>query len=229
MIDLVLIPFAGGTSLIYEKWVFSSNINLIRIDFKGHGFRIKELLYTSFDEMVKDVAIQIDQNRKNDSIVVFGHSMGGLVTWSIAKELEQDYRIKQLVVSACLPPHLFNESQYEEMTSDEGLADFLIRNNRVTKKRLESRFFCKNLFPAIKNDYKLISTHKHEQEQVLDINIACFYGIQDELMPCDKMNEWERYTNADFMIKGFQGNHFYIEDSNNREEIIAAIESLAEE
>ena len=227
MVDLVLIPFAGGTSLTFDQWSFSSNINLIKIDYKGHGFRMKEPLYDTFEEMVQDVAYQIEKNKKSEAIAIFGHSMGGLVAWDTAKLLsEQGFEIRHLFISACLPPHLFNESMYQEMATDEWQHNFLTQYGRIEKDRMESRFFKKRIYPSIKNDYRLISIHKHEDIQQLGVDIACFYGIDDELMPSKGMECWEEYTANSFMMKGFPGEHFYIENSENQKRIVKEIELL---
>lgn len=227
MTDIFLLPFAGGTSLTYGEWEFSGDIRPVPLDYKGHGFRMKEPLYQTFEEMVNDIADQIADKRENDDIAIFGHSMGGLVAWDVTKSLtDRGMNVKYFFVSACLPPHLFNERLYEEMATDKWLTEFLSEYSRVRQNRLQSKYFKKNIFPAVRNDYHLISIHKHEKVRVIHTNISCFYGRDDKLMPCSGMGSWREYTKGTFRKQAFSGEHFYIENPDIREEVIAAIESL---
>lgn len=230
MTDLFLLPFAGGTSLIYNDWIFPSSINAIALDYKGHGFRMKTPLYESFEEMVEDIADQIKSRSDSDKISIFGHSMGGLVAWDVADRLiGEGIQVRSIIISACLPPHLFNECKYEEMATDEWLLDFLTKYSRIKQDKMKSKFFKTSLYPAIRNDYRMISLHKHEEIRTRSFNIACFFGTQDELMPNLGMEQWKEYTEGEFLLKGFQGEHFYIEDESNRKEVVAAIESFIAE
>lgn len=230
MKDLFLLPYAGGTSLIYSEWEIPASINAIALDYKGHGFRIKEPLCDSFDEMVTDIGEQVKCKQKSETIAVFGHSMGGLVAWDVANKLVGDgVNVTDIIISACLPPHLFNEKMYTGMATDEWLIDFLKKYSRVSLEKMETKFFKKNLFPAIKNDYRLISIHRHEKIKRSGLNIACLYGEQDELMPENGMELWNEYTNGSFMLKGFSGEHFYIENKENRKGVVATIESFIKE
>ena len=225
MRDLFLLPFAGGTSLTYEEWKFDSEINVFPLDYKGHGFRMREPLYVSFEEMVKDIADQIEKLRSNYAISIFGHSMGGLVAWDVANLLVQrGICVTNIFVSACLPPHIFDESRYKEMATDNWLNDFLTEYSRIKIERTHSRYYRKNIFPAIKNDYRLISIHKHENIKKMNFNIASFIGENDYLMPSNGMELWGDYTTGKFMIRKFVGSHFYIEDKRNQGLITKTIE-----
>lgn len=227
MTDLFLLPFAGGTSLTYRDWTFPQTVNVIPLDYKGHGFRMKERLCDTFEEMVCDIAEQVRQKSQGNDIAVFGHSMGGLVAWDAAGKLEDEgIRISHVIISACLPPHLFSEKKYSVMATDAWLKDFLTTYGRIRPEKMESAFFRKTLYPAIRNDYRLISIHPHGEIRKQSLNLACFYGRQDEMMPSEGMDQWKDYTDRRFVLQGFQGSHFYIEDESNREEVMTAIVSF---
>ena len=139
MIDLVLLPFAGGTSLTYMEWRFSDSVNVIPLDYRGHGFRMTEPLYTFFEEMVNDVSTQIVNKRSNKRLCIFGHSMGALLGWDVLNDLKRKgVHVNHLFVSACLPPHLFNEKKYLEMASNNWLIPFLKKYSRIEPDRMKS-------------------------------------------------------------------------------------------
>ena len=230
MTDLFLLPFAGGASLMYENWQFPAGIRAIPLDYRGHGYRMREPLDDTFEELVGDLADQIRQKRSGAVLALFGHSMGGLAAWDTAVRLaEEGIPVNQVIVSACLPPHLFSEKKYTEMATDAWLETFLTEYGRMKPEKMESAFFRKRLYPAIQNDYRLLSVHRHGEIRTEAFSLACFYGQEDELMPRTGMEEWAAYTRARFCLKGFRGSHFYIEEEAVREEAIAAIEALLED
>ncbi len=225
MNDLFLVPYAGGTSLTYGEWSFSEITNPIPLDYSGHGLRMKEPLNASFEELVEDITLQVVKQCRNDSISLFGHSMGALVAFDVATNLEsKGFRVGNLYVSACLPPHLFDESKYIEMCTDKWLDGFLVKYGRIGSNRTKSKYYQGKIYPAIKNDYRLLSVHRHGIIRELSTNITCFYGIQDDLMSSDGMESWGKYTSGKFMIKGLSGGHFYIESDENKRTIIHIIE-----
>jgi len=229
MSDLFLLPFAGGSSLIYERWHFQEPILAVPLDYKGHGYRMREPLCDSFEETVSDIAEQIRLKHSGNDISLFGHSMGGLVAWDTANRLaDEGLPVRNVIISACLPPHRFREEKYAMMATDEWLATFLARYGRIRPEKMETDFFRNRLYPAIQNDYRLISIHRHEEIRKRPFPLACFYGQQDELMPKEGMEEWEAYTESRFCLKAFRGSHFYIEDERSRKEVITAIESFIE-
>ena len=56
---LFCFPHAGGSSSIYLKWnnviENTSKMEIIPLEYKGHGYRMDEDFYNDFDEMVGDM------------------------------------------------------------------------------------------------------------------------------------------------------------------------------
>lgn len=61
-IKLICFPYAGGVSQFYVNIFFnnlSPNLELIPIEYSGHGSRYTEELFTSIDEFINDVILEI--------------------------------------------------------------------------------------------------------------------------------------------------------------------------
>ena len=69
---LYTIPFAGGSSLSYAGWnkYLSSDIELMNLDYSGHGKRIGEGLISNFDDVVSDILNQIKDSLNNRKFLI---------------------------------------------------------------------------------------------------------------------------------------------------------------
>lgn len=79
-IKLFTIPYAGGSSVVFQEWkkYFDNEIELIPIELAGRGKRFNNPLYNTLEEAVDDVLKQIQSCLvPGDDYALFGHSMGG--------------------------------------------------------------------------------------------------------------------------------------------------------
>lgn len=98
---LYTIPFAGGSSLSYLGWnkYLNSDIELVNLDYSGHGKRIGEVLISNFDDVVWDILTQIKDSLNNRKFLIYGHSMGGMVAYYISRILQEKF---QTIPELCL-------------------------------------------------------------------------------------------------------------------------------
>lgn len=83
----------GGTSLLYNGMVKNNNeyIEIVPIELSGHGKRMPEPVYNSFDEAVHDVYNFICKNVKEDTrYAILGYSMGSLLTYEVCCMLKNN-------------------------------------------------------------------------------------------------------------------------------------------
>lgn len=217
---IFLLPFAGGSSLIYNTWKFN-DFDPHPIEYSGHGFRYQEPLAESMEDIVRDVADQIQQiiTPGEAKFILFGHSMGGLVAWLTTQRLKPS----ALYVSACEPPNLLDARRYEKYGNEGALMSYIRDYQRLSEKRMKSNTFLNKLLPIIKNDYKILSEYKYEALGKLDIPVKIFYSKEDTLMRYEMMQSWSDYG-SDVQFYELSGDHFYIEDDDTRETIISRME-----
>jgi surfactin synthase thioesterase subunit len=87
MMNLFCIPFAGGNSYSYGelKRYVPESLNIIALDFPGHGKRMGEALLTNIHAMADDLYHQI-KDHLNRPYAVWGHSLGGIVSYLLLKK-----------------------------------------------------------------------------------------------------------------------------------------------
>lgn len=223
--ELYLLPYAGGSSLSYHGWHLGEDVKVIPLDYKGHGVRLRENYDKTFDELVDDIVEEISNRTNGMDVNVFGHSMGSLVAWdAVNKLINQGFKCNNLIVSACVPPHLFNFSMYNTLATQEGLLNFIRTGNRLSENQINSKLFRDIICPISLNDYRLLSEYRKEAWTKVDARITCLYGEADPMIDKNVMSVWQEYTTKELHEYIFPGDHYYIEDRHNLnriEEIMA--------
>ena len=93
-------PFAGGGATAYHRWSkrVLVGIEVARIQLPGREARLREPLYTRLDSLVDTLAEELIP-WVDGPFVLYGHSMGALLAFELARKLRKGYRL--------LPEHLF--------------------------------------------------------------------------------------------------------------------------
>ena len=107
---LFCFPHAGGSSSIYLKWnnviENTSKLEIIPLEYKGHGYRMDEDFYNDFDEMVGDMLKSVlDKLVLGDPFMIFGHSMGRMLPLRSQISLKKN-RFMQSIFSYQAGQHL---------------------------------------------------------------------------------------------------------------------------
>lgn len=130
---LFCFPHAGGSSSIYLKWnnviENTSKLEIIPLEYKGHGYRMDEDFYNDFDEMVDDMLKCVsDKLVQGDPFMIFGHSMGAYVAFKIANLLEKkQIYAKHLFLSGGAAPCYWtgNKKKVSDLPDDEFINEMI--------------------------------------------------------------------------------------------------------
>ena len=219
--NVFLLPFAGGSSLLYSQWKLDHF--LVRgIDYSGHGFRYQEPMARSMEDLAEDVIQQIESVQPEE-FFLFGHSMGGLLAWMVTQKLEEKPRV--LFISACEPPGCLDVGKYGKYQKENLLMQYIADYSRVPEKQRNSKVFRKILLPVIQNDFRILSEYVYEPAPVLDVPIVVLYSREDTMMRYEVMEKWRDYgRNVSF--RQIRGDHFYLEEEQNREQILEIITNV---
>lgn len=214
--ELYLLPYAGGSSLSYFRWEFGESIDVVPLDYKGHGTRFKEKLDSSFEELTKDITSLILNQTDGKNVNIFGHSMGSLVAWDVVNRLnDEGVECRNLIVSACPPPHLFNYEFYKSLATEDGFLRFIHNENRLRDNQVNSKLFREVIAPVAINDYKLLYKYRRRFGNKLRMQITCLYGDLDSMFDKNTLDGWQEYSTKRIIKKELKGNHYYIEKENN--------------
>jgi medium-chain acyl-[acyl-carrier-protein] hydrolase len=89
---LFCFPYAGGAALTFRTWPDSLpiTIQICPVELLGRGKRIASVPFTRLQLLVQAIAIAI-LPYLDKPFAFFGHSMGGLVSFELARLLRKKY------------------------------------------------------------------------------------------------------------------------------------------
>lgn len=222
MIKLFCVTYAGGTSKFFQGLSneLSGHIECIGIEYAGHGTRRAESLYTSFGEMVQDVAEQINEKLSmEDQFSLFGYSMGSLVAYDVlAKDLLKT-KASKLFVAAHNAPSISSIKKTYSTMPDEEFLKCMLEFGGIDKVFIQNKRFWPIYLPIIRNDYRLLEQYDFEKtKKQLSIGGGVFYSETDT--PYRDIEPWKNVFSKDLQIYKFEGSHFFM---RNNEKVIAKI------
>jgi medium-chain acyl-[acyl-carrier-protein] hydrolase len=143
----------------------------------------------------------------------FGHSMGALVSFELARELRRSYGLEpvHLFVSGCVAPQraeliprvlaLAPDQMLEEVRRWGGTPDEVLNDAELRELALV----------PLRADLALIERYSLEPELPLDCPITAFGGLQDEGVAPEVLDSWRKQSTAGFSMHMFSGGHFFIQ------------------
>ncbi len=145
----------------------------------------------------------------------FGHSMGGLVSFELARLLRREYGLSpvHLFVSAHRAPQVPDpDAPIHALPNPEFLQE-LRRYNGTPEAVLENAELMQLLLPTLRADFAVVETYAYTPEQPLDCPITAFGGLDDREVSSNELEAWREQTKASFVLKMFPGDHFFLDSA----------------
>lgn len=217
-IQLIIFHHAGGSSLAYralEKF-FPKNIKVKYIDLPGRIIFSSQKPYKNMQELIKRLSIKLSQEIQG-KYVMFGHSMGAIVAFELARNLTKFYNMnpQHLLVSGCCAPSRYSNSKpiINSFLSDEELTQILIDTESVQPEVLQNEEFKALTLFLIRADFKVLESYCYESQSLLKCPITAFSAADDPWAPREYMEYWRFETEGEFDLIPFEGKHFSILNS----------------
>ena len=108
---LVCLPWAGGTSRLYDQWRIK-DVEIVTVVMPGRDSRVKEKslgdIYLVAEAVVKALHLAGYLEPGEVPLSIFGHSYGSYVALEMARvlQLKHSFILDQLFVASAHPPHL---------------------------------------------------------------------------------------------------------------------------
>jgi len=220
---LLCFPYAGGSAAIFRRWAdISADLEFIGAQYRGRDARMRDYPYRSIREFVEEGLADIE-NFCDKPYAIFGHSMGAMVAFGLAKKLADNVAHK--------PVHLFLSGLASPRRRVSGKRiydlphnDFLceLRNLGGTPPEiLENPDILEILLPVIRADFEAAYYWHIDEYCDLMIPTTIFGGMDDRGIPVEELVDWASYTSESVEVNLHPGGHFFI-----RDEFPAIIESI---
>ena len=210
------LPFAGGSEISYAplaKLLTSKNIECYQCSLPGRGKRIRETLLETVPEMAEDIFKQLKTRFPNGDYVLFGHSMGTLLTVHVLSLIEK--------YKAPMPKHVFLsgrggaikipepplKSEMDSETFRAALKAFGGLPDEILQEEIIMSFF----EPIIRADFKAIEQYLPVNVTFKDLPVTVYYGTEDDFN-LEQIKYWQRITDITIRTQAYNGGHFFVLD-----------------
>jgi medium-chain acyl-[acyl-carrier-protein] hydrolase len=205
--------YAGGGALIFRPWSDSlpPTVEVCAIELPGRGTRLMEPPFTQLEPLIQELT-RVLLPYLDKPFAFFGHSMGALVSFELARILRRDYGLSpvHLFVSGRRAPQLPDPDPPIHTLPEPEFLDELRRYNGTPEAVLENAELMQLLLPSLRADFAVLETYVYTPEPPLECPITTFGGLSDREASRDELEAWRDQTSAAFSLEMFPGDHFFV-------------------
>jgi medium-chain acyl-[acyl-carrier-protein] hydrolase len=154
---------------------------------------------------------------------LFGHSMGALVAFELARALAQKGLPPAcLFVSGRRAPQLPDPEPPLHQLADGPFVGAMVRRyNAIPQAILAETELLRLFLPTLRADFELLETYHYHAAALLPCPIVAFGGSDDPRAARAELAAWQHQTVGRFEMEQFPGDHFYLNSA--RSALLAAI------
>lgn len=213
--QLFLIHYAGGNSYSFQFLVpFLKDFEVIVPELPGRGRRVAENLLLDFEQAASDMYALISKRITSDDFIIYGHSLGAHLAFSISKKLEAAGRPPAyLVVSGNPGPGAVEIKNRHLMDRDQFINELKLLGG-LPAEFLESEDLMDFFDPILRADFRIAEHNGLENSEPVNIPLLAMMGSDEEGL--ERIANWGRFTSTAFHTEILAGDHFFIQDHPER-------------
>lgn len=224
-VRLFLFPHAGGAASAYAHWLGlgGDDLEIRSVQYPGRETRLRERPPHSIDRLAGPLAEAVAAEPPGPASVFFGHSMGALVAYEVARLLRDQGESgpQQLFAAACAAPGT-PRTRSASLLPDERLLDWLRSSDEASAAALEHPELAALVLPALRADLTAVETYRAAPARPLDCPLTVLTGADDTLRAAQTA-AWRKCTTGEFRQHEFPGGHFFVRSSAS--ELLAFIKA----
>ena len=146
---------------------------------------------------------------------LFGHSLGSLVSFELARQLRANHRARplRLFVSAGPAPQIPHRGLPIHSLPEKEFAAELRRLNGTPGDLLDHKELMDIVIPSLRADFELYESYRYLSGPPLNCPISTYGGLSDKRVNHDDLEAWRDQTTGSFSIRMFPGDHFFLKST----------------
>lgn len=214
---LFCFPYAGGSDAIFRSWPagLSALVEVCPVKLPGRGARMMEPPFTELTPMVQAVS-QALAPYLDKPFAFFGHSMGALIGFECARQVNKTYGLEplHLFVSGRCSPQTVKATPIDERPDSEFL-DLLRDYNGTPKEVLADSELLDLVLPVMRADLALCRSYVYMPAPAGKFPITAFGGLTDPHVSRNCLEGWREHTTGPFRLRMLPGDHFFLDMSRS--------------
>lgn len=209
---LFCFPYAGGGTAVFRGWAerLPAWVGVCPARLPGRESRLAEPAFDRVEPLVEALFGALREHLEAP-YALFGHSLGALITFELARRLEREGRpwpVALLVASARAPQ--FRVQPLGEAEPDEEALIEELRRLGGGGALLVNEELRKLLLPVLRADCALARRYCYEPGPPLEVPIRVYAGAGDARLDRAALEAWKQQTRSTFRLRLFAGDHFFL-------------------
>lgn len=202
---------------MYRTWQagLPPYVEVYPVQYPGRESRLAEKPYDHLESLVDGVLTAITSYLfSGPPFAFFGHSLGGLVAYLLARKLEARGGPNPacVIVSGVSAPHLRDTARKIHDLPEADFFTELGALNGTPKEVLQNQDLMRLLLPQLRADFAAAETYVHQPGPQLRCPIIALGGHDDPKTSEADIRAWQAYTTSTFAYEMFPGDHFFLND-----------------
>ncbi|MEO8369399.1 MAG: alpha/beta fold hydrolase [Candidatus Solibacter sp.] len=205
---LFCFPHAGGgTRQPYNLGAWTA----VLVRLPGRESRLAEAPFERMAPLVAALADNLEPYTDRP-FAFFGHSMGAVVAFELARELRRRGRALPavLIASGARAPQFRRHHVPPPPPTRESLIQELRRLGSMPPEVLDDPALLRSILPALEADVVLYRNYIYREDAPLAIPIRAYGGLADANITRTHLDAWAEQTTETFAVRIFPGGHFYL-------------------
>jgi medium-chain acyl-[acyl-carrier-protein] hydrolase len=223
-IRLFCFPYAGGGSAVYREWnkFLSPDIEIFSVLMPGREQRFSEQPFHSLEELIHSLMESI-QPYLDIPFAFFGHSMGALIAFELAREIYSEWGISpvHLFVSGKSAPQTIQDQPPIYNLPRDKFLEKLQDLNGTPNEVLQNQDLIDLYETMLRADFEICDTYRYIPGPPLNCPISIFGGLQDTVTK-ERLCAWRSLTTSLCAVCMYEGDHFFI--YKQRENLLQVIQ-----
>ncbi|WBB80366.1 alpha/beta fold hydrolase [Micromonospora sp. WMMD882] len=209
---LVCFPHAGGSASWFRPvaQALAPEVDVVAVQYPGRQDRRAE-------PCVDDIGVLADRLRAALTgwgprpLTLFGHSMGAVVAYEVARRLRRDHPDQplHLFASGRRAPHR-TRTESVHARDDAGIAAEVRRLGGTEAALLGDPEVLQMIMPALRGDYRAIETYRWRPDGPPPCPVTVLTGDRDPHTTLDEARDWARHSREPFDLHVLPGGHFFL-------------------
>jgi medium-chain acyl-[acyl-carrier-protein] hydrolase len=218
-VRLFCFPYAGGGASIFRTWSghLPQDIEVCPVQLPGREDRLLERPFSNLPSLL-DALVPALLPYLDMPYALFGHSMGSLISFELARylrQMEYSHMPVHLFVSGHSAPQIPDPDPPTYHLPDSEFIEELRRLEGTPEELLQNTEFLQLLLPLLRADFALCDTYKYIHGIPLSVPISAFGGLHDPEVPLDGISAWRVQASGseeskNFRLRFFEGGHFFV-------------------
>ncbi len=213
---LFCFPYAGGSAHVFRQWPqrLPAGVEVWAVEPPGRGRRLQERPFTRLSELAAAAELALRPFMERP-FVFYGHSMGALLGYEVARRLREEGRPGplHLFVSGCRAPHLEDSRERTYDLPDPEFIEELRRLKGTPAEVLDNAELLQLMLPLLRADFAVTQTYRHPGGPPLRCRLTAIGGLEDEDARREELDPWRELTTGAFSLHMVPGDHFFLHSS----------------